>query len=127
MLFCSHGFVPEAVKIAAVTLLPIKTLLATSYAHLSMGKYDLDFITIILLDVKYWGRYIKDCFLIWKDSEEELHEFIQFLNPRLDSITFSFEYNLSSIHFLDVLISKILFENQQTIIHYFLHYITIHY
>ncbi len=36
-----------------------------------------------------------------------LFKFVQFLNSRLGSITFSVENNLSSIHFLDVFISKI--------------------
>ncbi len=78
------------------------THLAPSYANLFIGKFELDFIynnNPFGSFIKYWARYIDDCFLIWKGSEEDLFEFVQFLNSRLGSITFSVENNLSKNHF----------------------------
>lgn len=59
------------------------TPLAPSYANHFMGKLKLDLIynnNQFGHCIKYWARYIDDCVLIWKGSEE-------FLNTRLDSIT----------------------------------------
>jgi len=53
------------------------TPLAPSYADLFMGKFEFDFIynnNPIGRDIKYWAGYIDECFLIWKGSEEELHD-----------------------------------------------------
>lgn len=79
---------------------------APSYANLFMGKFEADFVyspsNIFHHCLKCWFRYIDDVFLIFSGTVEELNQFHEFLNSRLDSIRFSLEYSMSSISFLDV-------------------------
>jgi hypothetical protein len=51
-------------------------------------------------------RYIDDIFIIWNDSEENLHKFHKYLNSCNDHLKFTLEFNDTKISFLDVLVLK---------------------
>ena len=79
---------------------------APNYANLFMGKFEMDFVySSENVCLKCWFRYIDDVFFIFSGTVE-LNQFHEFLNSRLDSIRFTLEYNMSSISFLDVQVSR---------------------
>lgn len=83
---------------------------APNYANLFMGKFEMDFVysseNIFNHSLKCWFRYIDDVFFIFSGTVEQLNQFHEFLNSRLDSIRFTLEHNMSSISFLDVQVSR---------------------
>lgn len=83
---------------------------APNYANLFMGKFEEDFVysskNSFLQCLKCYFRFIDDIFFVFKGTEEQLHNFHDFLNSRLDSIHFTLEYDKSSISFLDVNVSR---------------------
>ena len=69
----------------------IGTKMAPSYSPLFMGKFEEDKPLI-------WLRFLDDIFLIWEYSEEELLDFIKYLNAAHPSIKFT--YQCSTVVFL---------------------------
>ncbi|CAJ0950204.1 unnamed protein product [Ranitomeya imitator] len=53
-----------------------------------------------------WKRYIDDVFCVWRGSEDILHTFLAFLNTSWPGITFTINYDLWSMNFLDTLVIK---------------------
>lgn len=49
----------------------------------------------------YWWH-----FLFFSGTLVQLEEFVSFLNTRMPTVKFSLEYDLESIHFLDVEVCK---------------------
>ncbi len=56
--------------------------------------------------IKWWGRYIDDIFLIWSGSYEELLQFYDHLNNNDRNVKLCMEHSKTTIHFLDLIISK---------------------
>ena len=50
--------------------------------------------------IKQYSRYIDDIFMIWSGDMDTLHAFHMYLNSCVESISFSMETNLHTIHFL---------------------------
>ena len=74
------------------------TPLALNYAKLFMGKFKfLIYNNLFKESIRYWSRYIDDCFMIWRGTEMQLDEFLSYINCRIPSISFkrSNEYTLS--------------------------------
>lgn len=54
-----------------------------------------------------WIRYVDDIFLIWKDSSQELNDFLKFCNEFHNSIKFTMELEVNdTLQFMDIGISK---------------------
>ncbi|OCT65597.1 hypothetical protein XELAEV_18041835mg [Xenopus laevis] len=76
-----------------------------SYANLFMGYWEKIVIEPILqtkTNLITWRRYIDDCIIIWKGSEELLKTFIQDINNNSFNLKFTYEYSKISIFFLDL-------------------------
>ena len=109
------------------------TKCAPSYAILFMDKFERDFLAKCALSPLMWWRYIDDIFMIWPHSSEELYSFISGLNEAHSTLKLTYEASLTTVHFLDVRISKD--ENgiiqtsvytKPTDAHLYLHYTSFH-
>ena len=49
-----------------------------------------------------WLCYIDDIFMIWKESEDKLEEFLTYINT---AIQLTHAYSFKSVNFLDVLVT----------------------
>lgn len=84
------------------------TRAAPNYANLFMGWFEDKHIyqTEWNKHIRYYGRFIDDIMLIWKGTENELKEFLIYINQVHSSIKFTSESSMSKINFLDLTISK---------------------
>ena len=82
------------------------TKMAPNYASLFMGKFEEDKLNQYHLQPLIWLRFLDDIFLIWEYSEDELLDFIKYLNSAHPSIKFTYQYSTEKATFLDVDISK---------------------
>lgn len=55
--------------------------------------------------ISLWRRYVDDVFCVWTGTDEQVSEFLQFLNSIYPSIKFTSEIGGSKINFLDLTIS----------------------
>ena len=84
----------------------IGTRVAPSYANLVMAIFE----ELFLFLSEWWKfillyfRFIDDCFGIWLGTLQQLLEFVDYLNSKVDSIKFTLEYSTLNIPFLDVLV-----------------------
>jgi hypothetical protein len=84
----------------------IGTKVAPSFGNHFLNDFELIHVYTYLKQPLYWYRYIKDVFMVWPYSIEELNSFIEHLNSRLPTIRFTMEYSEVEIPFLDTLIKK---------------------
>ena len=49
-----------------------------------------------------WLRYIDDIFMVWTGSEEELNEFLNYMNEAHGTIKFTWTWSKESVNYLDV-------------------------
>ena len=56
--------------------------------------------------IKYWNRFLDDCFVPWTRSENDLHTLQDMLNNLHRDISFTMEFSHSQLPFLDVLVLK---------------------
>ena len=82
------------------------TKMSPSYASLFMGKFEEDKLNHYHHQPLIWLRFLDDIFLIWEYSEEELLDFIKYLNNAHPSIKFTYQYSSDKATFLDVDIYK---------------------
>ncbi len=84
------------------------TRAAPNYANLFMGWFESKHIykTDWNKHIKYYCRFIDDIMLVWKGTEDELKEFLAYINQVHPSIKFTYEYSRSKINFLDLTICK---------------------
>jgi hypothetical protein len=80
------------------------TAMAPSYANLFMANLEQQLLIRSETQPYLWLRYIDDIFFIWLLSENDLHNFTNFLNSSHDTIKFTVEYSRTHIPFLDLLI-----------------------
>ena len=55
-----------------------------------------------ILNSLVWWHYIDNIFMIWQHREETFKEFLKILNCRHPTITFTAEYSLNKVNFMDV-------------------------
>lgn len=95
------------------------TRAAPNYANIFMGQFE--HTHILNTDwkgmLKCYCRFIDDIFLIWKNGEESLKEFLELLNNIHPTIKFTSEYSKHKINFLDVIIEKDAMGHLSTDIH----------
>ena len=82
------------------------TKMSPSYASLFMGKFEEDKLNHSHHQPLIWLRFLDDIFLICEYSEEELLDFIKYLNNAHPSIIFTYQYSSEKATFLDVDIYK---------------------
>ena len=84
------------------------TRAAPNYANLFMGWFEDKYIyqSNWMKHIRYYGRFIDDIMLVWKGTENELKEFLVYINQVHPSIKFTSEYSGSRINFLDLSILK---------------------
>ncbi len=77
------------------------TKLAPSYANIFMGAFEEKHVYTYKHQPLFWFRFIDDIFFAWTHGEDELLEFIHYLNHCHETIKFSHEYSYSEVIFLD--------------------------
>ena len=80
--------------------------MAPAYASLFMGKLEQDFLKSRSLVPSIWLRFWDDIFMVWDQSLESLHTFIDALNSFHPSIKFTCNISTEKVNFLDVTVSK---------------------
>ena len=83
------------------------TICAPAYANIFMVNFELKYMCPYIKDkTKMFLRFIDDLFMTWTGSEQELLDFMSDLYKKHPSIKFKFQYSLTKIEFLDVLVYK---------------------
>ena len=80
----------------------IGTKMPPAYANLFMDELERRLISQARVEPYVWLRYIDDVFMIWMGTEEELREFLTFINEAHDTIKFTWNWSRESINYLDV-------------------------
>ena len=92
------------------------TKVAPTYANLVMGYHELKIYeesSRIFGDgfsnylKENWKRFLDDCFILWIQNLNQLHEFKTLINSINDDIQFTMEYSNEKLPFLDILVIKI--------------------
>ncbi len=79
------------------------TRLAPNYANLFMDDFEQRHVYTYKIPPLLWKRFIDDIFCIFQGTEQELLEFIEFLNSKSPP-KFTYEYSRHSVNFLDTTI-----------------------
>ena len=82
------------------------TKMAPNYANLFMQSIEEKLLNSSHLKPKAWYRFIDDIWFVWPHSEADLLKFIGLANNLHPTIKFTYEYSLTEISFLDVLVKK---------------------
>lgn len=82
------------------------TKMAPAYANLFMADLEEKILANSPIDPILWKRYIDDVLCIWPGSQEQLQDFIKYLNRAHPTIKFTYESSTTSIDFLDITIYK---------------------
>ena len=90
---------------------PMGSVFSPDYAGIALGYLEHNSIwhnNPFIHNMLLFKRYIDDIFLVWQGSEEELHNFVTYLNNLTPTIKFNMECSRSEIPFLDtrVLLQK---------------------
>ena len=83
----------------------IGTKMAPAYANLFMGRFEKQALEGAKIKPYVWWRYRDDIFMIWTGNEDELREFIEYLNNLHPTIKFTSEQSSSSVAFFDTTVS----------------------
>ena len=78
------------------------TKVAPSFANTFMGWFENIYVYTYHKQPHIWVRFIDDIFVIWTFGENELQEFISYLNNCLPSIKFEADMSPTTVNFLDV-------------------------
>ena len=81
------------------------TKLAPSFANIFMGWFEDNFVYTYTLQPLFWKQYIDDVFMIWQHGDDELKEFVNYLNTRHKTIKSTEESSTSSINFLNITVN----------------------
>ena len=91
------------------------TKFAPTYATLVLGYLEEELYTKLenthgqdfaLYIKQNWKRFLDDCFIIWIKSLEELKQFHTIINELHPDISFTVEYDITKLPFLDILMIK---------------------
>ena len=77
-----------------------------SYAALSMGQFEKEFLDSCDLQPLLRLRFLDDVFMILDDTEEQLLRFLDELNKCLETIKFTFSYSKTDAVLLNVKLEK---------------------
>ena len=76
-------------------------------ANIFMEEFDIEALLAAVIRPKLWLRYVDDTFVIWNYGDEQLEDFLSFLNGRHRNIEFTMEKETNgSLPFLDVQVKK---------------------
>ena len=78
------------------------TRMVPSYANLSMGKLEREFLQTHDKIPRVWWRYIDDTFAIWDHGEPSLRVFIENINRHQPTIKFTALRSAEEMTFLDM-------------------------
>jgi len=84
------------------------TRAAPNYANIFMGWFEDKHVykSKWRKHIRFYGRFIDDIILIWTGQENQLKDFIAYLNNAHPTIKFTSESSRRNINFLDVTLSK---------------------
>ena len=83
------------------------TICAPSYAHNSMGKFEITYIYPYINQFSnFYCRFIDYIFFIWNGTVIQLQEFIKKLNNCHPTIKFDFKFSKTRIECLDTTVYK---------------------
>jgi hypothetical protein len=85
----------------------IGTKLAPGFANNYMAWFERLFVYLFHNQSLIWLRFIDDIFLVWTHGEEALHDFVTFLNSRVETMNFTLEFSTASVNFLDTKVKKV--------------------
>ena len=80
--------------------------MAPSYANIFMSVFEDQAIASFPHKPDVWLRFIDDIFVVWTAGTNKFLEFMDFINSLHPNLKFTFDFSLSSVHFLDVTILK---------------------
>ena len=80
----------------------IGTRMAPAYANLFMHDLESQLLDLAPVKPYLWLRYIDDIFMIWTAGEEQLQEFLQWINQYHDTIKFTWDWSRTNVNYLDV-------------------------
>ena len=80
----------------------IGTRMAPAYANLFMHDLESQLLDLAPVKPYLWLRYIDDVFMIWTAGEEQLQEFLQWINQYHDTIKFTWDWSRKTVNYLDV-------------------------
>ena len=113
LILTNNYFEFEDSKYLQINGTAMGTKMAPVYANLTIGyledclykKLENKIPTQILQYVtQNWKRYLDDCFIIWKEDEDLLKDFLENLHNLHPKIKFTLERSKDKIPFLDVLV-----------------------
>lgn len=67
-----------------------------------LGRGARSFQTVFASHIRWCGRYIDDLLLIWEGSPQKVTTFVEYINQNYMKLRFTYEFQTSSIHFLDI-------------------------
>ncbi|XP_068671375.1 uncharacterized protein [Montipora capricornis] len=76
--------------------------MAPAYANLFMDRLERRLILEARVKPYMWLRYIDDIFMVWTGSEEELREFLTYINEAHATIKFTWTWSRDQVNYLDV-------------------------
>ena len=86
------------------------TSVAPSYANIVVGDWENEYVLSeknpFLSNIKFWRRYIDDIICFFEPENDNLTEFVTYINQTTTFLRFTAESSLTSVNFLDVVISK---------------------
>ena len=80
----------------------IGTRMAPAYANLFMHDLESQLLDLAPVKPYLWLRYIDDVFMIWTAREEQLQEFLEWINNYHDTIKFTWDWSRKTVNYLDV-------------------------
>ena len=85
------------------------TPMAPTIANIFMGQLEKQLLNTSpwTISKEFWRRFIDDIFILWHHGEENLKEFMKWINNQHDSIKFTANYGKENIPYLDVSLSII--------------------
>ncbi|CAJ0915594.1 unnamed protein product [Ranitomeya imitator] len=82
---------------------------APAYANAYMNELEVKYIfnnSLFLQYAKCYHRYIDDIFCVWSGSLDSLKTFHEYLNSIIPELSFTIQYNMKEIPFLDTLVLR---------------------
>ena len=82
------------------------TRVAPSFANIYMADFEETHVYTYPKQPELWTRFIDDIHFLWHFGTEELHNFVDYLNSRNDTIRFTLESSELRSHFLDITVIR---------------------
>ncbi len=82
------------------------TKMAPAYANIFMAELEESLLQNYHTQPVIWKRYIDDIFCIWPGDQDNLKEFIDYINSSHPTIKFTYESSPHTVDFLDLTVYK---------------------